>query len=119
MESVRHAVAVCSWNFRTIATRAQSALIVVLAFLGVILVFVAVLGVRDGIVGQMSAEGADGVAIVYPTITGALTAAMLPVVEQAPGVQQSARGPLVSATLYAVMQLPKWTPGLFAQAGLR
>ncbi|HEX4080373.1 MAG TPA: ABC transporter permease [Rhizomicrobium sp.] len=119
MESLRQGAAVCSWNFRTIATRAQSALIVVLGFFGVVLVFVAVLGVRDGIVGQMSSEGANSVAIVYSDMSGALTTGMLPVVEQAPGVQQSARGPLVSATLFAAMELPKWAPGLFAEAQLR
>jgi putative ABC transport system permease protein len=119
MESIRQGAAVCSWNFRTIATRARSSLIVLLSFFGVVLVFVAVLGVRDGIVGQMTTDGADSVAIVYGTITGALTTEMLPVVEQAPGVQQSARGPLVSATLFAAMELPKWAPGLFASAQLR
>lgn len=119
MEPLRQCAAVCVWNFRTIATRGRSALIVVLSFFGVVLVFVAVLGVRDGIVGQMTAEGADSVAIVYGTITGALTTDMLPVVEEASGVQQSARGSLVSATLFASMELPKWAPGLFASAQLR
>ncbi|HEX4158325.1 MAG TPA: ABC transporter permease [Rhizomicrobium sp.] len=119
MESVRHGAAVCNWNFRTIGTRTQSALIVVLSFFGVILVFVAVFSVRDGIVGQMTTDGADSVAIVYGDIRGALTTDALQVVEQAPGVQQSAQGPLVSATLFASMELPKWAPGLFAVAQLR
>jgi putative ABC transport system permease protein len=119
VESLRQSAAICSWNFRTIATRAQSAMIVVLGFFGVVLVFVAVLGVRDGIVGQMTGEGADSVAIAYSDMSGALTTEMLPVVEQAPGVEPSARGPLVSATLFASMELPKWAPGLFAEAQLR
>jgi putative ABC transport system permease protein len=119
MESLRQGTAVCSWNFRTIMARAQSSLIVVLSFFGVVLVFVAVLGVRDGIVGQMSAQGSDSVAIVYSDMLGALTTDMLPVVEQAPGVAQSRHGPLVSATLFSSMELPKWAPGLFAYAQLR
>ncbi|HEY3778706.1 MAG TPA: FtsX-like permease family protein [Rhizomicrobium sp.] len=119
MEALRHVAAVCSWNFRTIGTRARSASIVVLGFFGVVLVFVAVLAMRDGIAGQMTAEGSDAVAIVYGNILGELTTAMLPAVEQAPGVQQSAQGPLVSATLFESLELPKWEPGLFAWAQLR
>ncbi len=119
MESVRHGAAVCSWNFRTIKTRAQSAAIVVLGFFGVILVFVAVFAVRDGIAGQMTTDGADRVALVYADIRGALTTNTVQIVEQTPGVQQSPHGPLVSATLFADMQLPKWAPGLFADAQLR
>jgi putative ABC transport system permease protein len=39
--------------------------------------------------------------------------------KQTPGVQQSPHGPLVSATLFASIELPKWAPGLFADAQLR
>jgi putative ABC transport system permease protein len=119
MESLRRGAAVCSWNFRTTGARAQSALTVVLGFFGVILVFVAVFAVRDGIVGQMTTDDADGVALVYADIRGALTTDTVQVVEQMPGVRQSSHGPLVSATLFASMELPKWAPGLFAEAQLR
>ena len=119
MDWIRQTLAICEWNFRTIGTRAQSSLIVVMGFFGVVLVFVTVLAMRDGIVGQMTTRGSDGVALVYGSVSGALTADMIPAIEQAPGIVQSPRGPLLSATLFSVMELPKWAPGLLAQAALR
>lgn len=119
MRKLRQVATVCSWNFRSIGTRAQSALIVVLGFFGVVLVFVAVLAMRDGIVGQMTTKGADGVAVLYRSVSGSITSDMLPMIEQVPGTAQSTRGPLVSGTLYGVMELPKWQPGLHAEAGMR
>lgn len=119
MGSFRQIAAICSWNFRTMGSRLQSSLIVVLGFFGVVLVFVAVLAMRDGISGQMSAKDDDGVGLVYGGLSGSITSDMIPVVEQAPGVAQSARGPLVSGTLYSWMNLPQWAPGLFAEEGVR
>lgn len=115
----RQIVAVCGWNFRGIATRAQSSLIVVLGFFGVVLVFVAVLAMRDGIAGAMTTKDADGVGLIFSGFYGSVTSAMIPVISQAPGVVQSPRGPLVSGTLYAFLQVPKWAPGLVAQAAIR
>jgi len=119
VDSIRQIIAVCSSNFRTAGTRLRSALIVVLGFFGVVLVFVAVLAVRDGIAGQMTTNDSEGVGLVYGGFLGSVTSAMIPVVEQAPGVAESAQGPLVSGTLFAAMDLPKWAPGLVAEAALR
>lgn len=105
MRKLRQVATVCSWNFRSIGTRAQSALIVVLGFFGVVLVFVAVLAMRDGIVGQMTTKGADGVAVLYRSVSGSITSDMLPMIEQVPGTAQSTRGPLVSGTLYGASQV--------------
>ncbi len=119
MDSLRQIVAICSWNFRTIGARFQSALIVVLGFFGVVLVFVAVLAMRDGIAGQVTTKEADGVALVYGSAIGSTTSDMIPLVGDAPGVVQSTRGPLVAGTLVSAMEIPKWAPGLFAEAQIR
>jgi len=119
MATLRETAAVCGWNFRTIAARSRSALVVVLGFFGVVLVFVTVLAMREGIVGEMAAKDTDGVALVHGDLLGSLTTDTIPVIVEAPGVAQSPRGPLVSATLYGVIELPKWTPGLVAETQLR
>ncbi|HLY06955.1 MAG TPA: FtsX-like permease family protein [Rhizomicrobium sp.] len=119
MDLFHQIVAVCGWNFRGLATRTQSSLIVVLGFFGVVLVFVAVLAMRDGVAGAMTTKGADGVGLIYSDFYGSVTEAMIPVISQAPGVAQSPHGPLVSGTLYAFLQVPKWAPGLVAEAAIR
>ena len=119
MNSLRQIMAICSWNFRTIGSRLQSSLIVVLGFFGVLLVFVTVLAMRDGIAGQMSTKDDAGVGLVYGGMQGAITSDMIPVIGEAPGVAQSARGPLVSGTLASSLELPQWAPGLLAESMVR
>ncbi len=119
MDQLRQIIAICSWNFRTMGSRLQSSLIVILGFFGVVLVFVTVLAMRDGISGQMSTKDDDGVGLIYGGLSGSITSDMIPVVAVAPGVVQSARGPLVSGTLFSFMELPQWAPGLLAEAAVR
>ena len=119
MGSFRQTVAICAWNFRSLVSRSRASLIVVLGFFGVVLVFVAVLAMRDGISGSMTTRDADGVGLIYSNFYGSVTADMIPAIGQAPGVEQSASGPLVSGTLYSAMQFPKWEPGLAATASVR
>jgi putative ABC transport system permease protein len=119
MGPLRQTFAICAWNLRSIATRARSSLVVVLGFFGVVLVFVAVLAMSDGISGSMSTRDADGVGLIFSAFYGSVTTAMIPAIGQAPGVAQSARGPLVSGTLYSSMEFPKWAPGLMAGASVR
>jgi putative ABC transport system permease protein len=119
MDSLRQIIAVCGWSFRGIATRAQSSLIVVLGFFGVVFVFVAVLSMGNGIASAMTTKDADGVALIYSDFFGSVTREMIPVIGQAPGVDQSPKGPLVAGTLFSGMRFPKWAPGLFANAAAR
>jgi putative ABC transport system permease protein len=119
MGSFRQTLAICAWNFRSLVSRTRASLIVVLGFFGVVLVFVAVLAMRDGISGSMTTRNADSVGLIYSDFYGSVTTDMIPVIGQAPGVEQSARGPLVSGTLYSSMQFPKWAPGLTAAASVR
>jgi putative ABC transport system permease protein len=119
MGSLRQTFAICAWNLRSIVTRARASLIVMLGFFGVVLVFVAVLAMSDGISGSMSTRDADAVGLIYSAFYGSVTTAMIPAIGQAPGVAQSARGPLVSGTLYSSMEFPKWAPGLMAGASVR
>jgi putative ABC transport system permease protein len=119
VDQLRQIIAICSWNFRTMGSRLQSSLIVILGFFGVVLVFVTVLAMRDGISGQMSTKDDDGVGLIYGGLSGSITSDMIPVVAVAPGVVQSARGPLVSGTLFSFMELPQWAPGLLAEAAVR
>lgn len=119
MGSLRQTFAICAWNLRSIVTRARASLIVVLGFFGVVLVFVAVLAMSDGISGSMSTRDADSVGLIFSAFYGSVTTAMIPAIGEAPGVAQSARGPLVSGTLYSSMEFPKWAPGLMAGASVR
>jgi putative ABC transport system permease protein len=119
MGSFRQTFAICAWNIRSITSRARASLIVVLGFLGVILVFVAVLAMRDGISGSLTTRDSDSVGLIFSGYYGTVTADMIPAIGEAPGVAQSARGPLVSGTLYSFMEFPKWAPGLVATASVR
>jgi putative ABC transport system permease protein len=119
MSSFSQTFAICAWNLRSIATRARASLIVVLGFFGVVLVFVAVLAMSDGISGSMSTRDSDGVGLIYSPFYGSVTTALIPAIAEAPGVAQSAHGPLVSGTLYSFMEIPKWGPGLRATASVR
>ncbi len=120
MATLRQIAAVCSWNFKSIFSRFQSASVVAIGFFAVVLVFVAVLSIRDGLLRGLNGDDLDTVALVYAKSgVNGLDATALETIRQAPGVAQDAQGPLVAPTLFAVIEIPKWAPGLLAVTTLR
>ncbi|MGC8534068.1 MAG: ABC transporter permease [Rhizomicrobium sp.] len=108
-----------AWNFRSLRTRREAALIAVAGFFAVIFVFVAVLSIAEGL-RQSVGSDLNGMAVVYSQSIGStLPLDSVKLVGNASGVAQGPRGPLVVGTDYASMELPKWGGGLYAEAGLR
>ena len=118
MISMRETLALCVWNFRTIITRWRGALVVVTGFFGVIVVFAAVLSIRDGLERSLSLPGSDGIAVVYARL-GSLGPEAVAAVEQAPGVARSGDHAAVAPTLVTSIVINDWKPGLFATTVLR
>jgi len=118
MDLAMEVAAACRWNFRGVLSRARTAVVAVLGFFAVVLVFVAVLSIRGGLLASLKGSGTKAVAIVYSE-TGNLSDAQLQLVADAPGVATSAKGPLVSGTLVTELRFPRWKPGLFAQVTLQ
>jgi len=118
MDLLIEVAAVCRWNFRGLLARMRTALVAVLGFLAVVLVFVAVLAIRGGLLAGLQGKGTDAVAIVYSKV-GNLSNTQLKLVSDAPGVARSAGEPLVSGTLVTELTFPRWKPGLLAQVTLR
>jgi putative ABC transport system permease protein len=118
MISMRETLALCLWNMRTIATRWRGALVVIMGFFGVIVVFAAVLSIRDGIERSLSLPGSDGVAVVYARL-GSLGPEAVTAVEQAPGVALNRGNVMVAPTLVTSVVISDWKPGLFATTVMR
>jgi len=118
MISMRETIALCRWNFRTIATRWRGALVVVAGFFGVIIVFAAVLSIRDGLERSLSSPGSDGVAVAFAKL-GSLGPDAVAAFEQAPGVARNGNHAAVAPTLVTSIVISDWKPGLFATTVLR
>jgi putative ABC transport system permease protein len=118
MISMRETLALCLWNMRTIAARWRGALVVVVGFFGVIVVFAAVLSIRDGLERSLSLPGSDGVGVVYARL-GSLGPEAVTAVEQTPGVARHGGNVMVAPTLVTSVVISDWKPGLFATAVLR
>ncbi|HEX4158322.1 MAG TPA: ABC transporter permease [Rhizomicrobium sp.] len=110
--------ALCLWNIRTIAARWRGALVVVVGFFGVVIVFAAVLSIRDGLERSLSAPGSDAVAVTYARI-GSLGPDAVAAVETTPGIARTNGAADIAPTLVTSVVISDWKPGLFATAVLR
>ena len=72
-------------------------MVVVLGFFGVVLVFVAVLAMSDGISGSMSTRDADGVGLIFSAFYGSVTTAMIPAI----GPRKTAYPPIKARKVWA------------------
>jgi putative ABC transport system permease protein len=115
---MRETTALCLWNIRTIAGRWRGAVVVVAGFFGVIVVFAAVLSIRDGLERSLGTPGTGAVAVAFAQI-GGLGPDAIAAVEEAPGVARSGGAAQIAPTLVTSVVIQDWKPGLFATAILR
>ncbi|HLY06957.1 MAG TPA: FtsX-like permease family protein [Rhizomicrobium sp.] len=115
MAGIRQTFALLRWNFLGIVRRLRGAAVVAIGFFAVILVFVAVLSVRDGIVRSGMRTGNDDIAIVTSD-RKPLNNAALAAIGQLPGVAHDAAGPMAAATTAAPLLLRDWKPNLLGIA---
>jgi putative ABC transport system permease protein len=110
MAFARQYAAVTRWNLRNAMRNFQNSAVIVLGFFGVILVFVSVLAIRDGLVRSLSANDPPDLAYAYAR-SGSLSDAAFALAQQAPGLAKGGNGAMVSGTLLTEAEIPRWGQG--------
>jgi putative ABC transport system permease protein len=117
-------VAVTLFSVRTIPERKGAAFTAVVGISGVVAVFVGVLSIAEGFRAAMKVSGADDVAVVLRSsadneMTSGLSREETRLVADAPGIARTAEGPLASAELFVIINLPKRSTGTDANVPFR
>ena len=105
-------VAVTSVNIRSIRARLGSSSVAVIGIAGVVLVFVAVLSIAEGVNATMKASGDPNTVLVLRAgsdteMTSGLGGDQVRIIQDAPGVARDASGtPLTSPELFVVVDHP-------------
>jgi putative ABC transport system permease protein len=116
--------AVVLYNLRTIPERKGSALTAVAGIAGVVLVLVGVLAIAAGFRKALTSTGAKDVAIVLrdgadTEMNSGISREDARLVGDAPGIARNAAGPLASAEMFVILNLPKRSTGTDANVPLR
>jgi putative ABC transport system permease protein len=118
-------VAAVTWvNLRTIPARRGTSLATVVGVAGVVIVSIAVFSIAEGVRHALLSNAASDTAIVLRAgsdseMMSGLSRDTTRIVAEAPGVRRSAAGPMASAELYVVVDLPKRSTGTNANVPLR
>ena len=112
MNWLRQTLAVLFLNMRTIPSRLGSSAVAIIGIAGVVVVFISVLSISAGFKAAMSGSGAPDRALILRAgsdteMTSGIEGAEVRVLREAPGIRQEGGMPLVSAELYAIIDLPK------------
>ena len=112
------------FNLRALPERKGSALSAAFGIAGVVLVLTAVLAIAEGFKKSVTATGAPDVAVVLRSgsdseMNSGLSRDETRVISDAPGVARGSKGPLTSAELFVIVDLPKRSTGTAANVPLR
>lgn len=112
------------FNLRALPERKGSALSAAFGIAGVVLVLTAVLAIAEGFKKSVTATGAPDVAVVLRSgsdseMNSGLSRDETRVISDAPGIARGAKGPLTSAELFVIVDLPKRSTGTAANVPLR
>ena len=125
MEWVSQTAAMIALNLRTIPARLSSSAVAIIGIAGVVVVFVSVLSIAAGFTAAMQGSGSPSRALVMRSgadseMTSGLEGADIDVIKQTPGIRREGAGPLASAELYVIIDLPKRvTPDAGANVPMR
>ena len=124
LAGLRQIVAVTLLNLRAVPQRVGASLTTLLGVAGVVGVFVAVLSIGEGFRKTVQGAGSPDTAIVLRTgsdseMMSALDREATLIISQAPGVRPSPQGPVASAELFVIIDLPKLSTGTPANVPLR
>jgi len=117
-------LSVTLFNLRTIPARKGAAMAAGVGIAGVVAVLVGVLSIAAGFRAAMSVPGHEDVAIVLRSsadteMTSGLAREEARLIADAPGAARNAEGPLASAELFVIINLPKRTTGTDANVPFR
>jgi putative ABC transport system permease protein len=117
-------VSVTLFNLRTIPERKGAAIAAAVGIAGVVAVLVGVLSIAAGFRAAMSVSGADDVALVLRSgadteMTSGLSREETRLIADGPGLARNADGPLASAELFVIINLPKRSTGTDANVPFR
>ena len=117
-------VSVTLFNLRTIPERKGAAIATAVGIAGVVAVFVGVLSIAEGFRAAMKVSGPDDVAIVLRSgadteMTSGLGREEVRLIADAPGIARTADGPVASAELFVIINLPKRSTGTDANVPFR
>lgn len=112
------------FNLRTIPERKGSALATAVGIAGTVAVLVGVLSIAEGFRKAMTVSGSPEVAVVLRSgadteMTSGLGRVETRLIADAPGIARSTNGPLASAELFVIINLPKRSTGTDANVPLR
>ena len=116
--------AVTAVGLRTVPHRLGASLATVVGVAGVVAVFVAVLSMAEGFHRTLATAGLPNNALVLRAGSDAEMLSVLfreatRIIPEAPGVARGASGPLASAELFVVVDVPKRSTGTIANVPLR
>ena len=118
-------VATVTWlGLRTVGQRLGSSLATVFGVMGVVGVLIVVLSIGEGFRRALVSSGSDDTALVLRSgsdseMTSGLLRDSTRIIAEAPGVLRGAQGPVASAELYVVVDVPKQSTGTDANVPLR
>jgi putative ABC transport system permease protein len=118
-------IAVTGVNIRSIPARLGSSTVAVIGIAGVVLVFVAVLSIAEGVNATMKASGDPNVALILRSgsdteMTSGLGGDSVRVIQDAPGIARDDSGsPITSPELFVVVDHPLKRSGTPANVPLR
>ncbi len=112
------------FNLRTMPERKGAVLAAAVGIGGVVAVFVGVFSIAEGFRQAMTSSGSPDIAMVLrggsdTEMNSGLTRADTRVISDAPGLARTQDGPLASAELFVIINLPKRSTGTDANVPLR
>lgn len=115
---------VTAFNLRTIPERRGASIAAIVGIAGVVAVLVGVLSIAEGFRAAMTVTGPDDIVIVLRSsadseMTSGLSREEARLIADAPGVARGAEGPLSSAELFVMINVPKRSTGTDANVPLR
>ena len=115
---------VALFNLRSLPGRKAAAITAAIGIAGVVGVLVGVLAIAQGFQRAMTVSGSPDVAVVLRSgadseMTSGLNREDTRIIGDAPGVARNSNGPLTSAELFVIINLPKRTTGTDANVPLR
>lgn len=124
MHWLAQTVAITGVSLMSLRQRLGSSTVAVFGFAGVVSVFIAVLSIAEGVRSVMESGISSDTAVVLRAgsdseMSSVLERDLTRIIKDAPGVMRVADGPVASAELFVVVDIPKRTTGTGANVPLR